>query len=196
MYRLTASVAAAALLATGAFAQTSDSGTITLQAEIAGYIEVVIIDSNFRYNNVNAEDGFDAQSVPGQNLPGARFDVIANVDFTLSFTYPTFQPTAFEDRDSNSPPTFQQAQFSNTNGAYIGGSLKLDTDLGNIANNSGGGIVQQGGSAPFFPSLGTQGAGTKEYILGASIEPRYSSTGALPAPGIYSIDVVITATAV
>lgn len=184
MKSILAAASLIAISASGAMA----SGTVTVSATIASYLEVDVIDPSITYDDVNAVSGLNSV---GANIPTARFDVIANVDYDLTATFPTWQPVVGQDLEQTTPPTYEQAAFENTNGDLIGGSIYIDTTPLNGPNNTG--TTYQNGAGDLV--LSNQPAGVNDYGVGGQIVPRYSSTGAIPTPGTYSLDVVITVAA-
>jgi len=195
MKKFTTIALSAAIAMFGATAYgASDSGQITINVDVAAYINVTILDGGVVTYDVTDPTVAKNHAGGGSTLNNlVRFTVQANVAHNIDVDYPTW--------DSG---TWEQADFAGNNGYSIGGTPFLTSEPGvtntnnQILGNSAGELWvnpddNSRGTTAAKPA--TVGGGTHTWGLGANISPYQISDSnvAIAAPDLYSMTATVVA---
>ncbi len=189
MKTFAATASALALLATGAYAQATD--TVTLNATVGDYIAITSTsDSTIGDLDITAGSGVpDNSNVTNAAASDkALFEVTANVDYNIELDWLTWD----EITGLSNPGSYSQAAYDNGD-CFIGGTVSFDPDPSPGVQNDRVGAA--GGATPltvpttFNPGIATYGVNTEA-------SPNVTTCpGDVAAPGTYSLDVEITVSA-
>lgn len=192
MKTFAATASALALLATGAYAQATD--TVTLNATVGDYIAITDSQgSTIGDLNIVAGSGDGANNNVNNNGAGdekATFAVTANVDYDIALDWETWPEAGIGDPT----PGYPQANYYNSVAdCSIGGSIHFDETPG----QDGTGVsYPPSGANPW--TVGTAYAPGLDvvYGIGTGASPDITNcTNDVAAPGTYSLDVEITVSA-
>lgn len=193
MKALLSTAGALALIATGAAANPSpQAGTVTLNAVVAPYIEIISQGSS---NLTIAEVRSDSSASGNNNQSDsskAEFEVAANVAYDVTLDWATFN----SEDSANADPDYLQAYYANADASCaIGGAITFDVDNdgSNVAQQSSGDEELSSGRAEWKVVEGDPATWAQTYAVGTQASPSFTNCpGDIAAPGTYSLDVNIT----
>jgi hypothetical protein len=168
---------------------TSDTGTITVEIEVAEIIELTVDEPSLR----TIVDSTTPTDLAGRNGSAYRaaFTVVSNSDYTLTASV----PQTFVAPDVS--PDYRQVKFSNDEGGFIGGTLFIDTNGVERQNSGNAGLERWDGDTGKITL--ERPAGTHAFGLGGAFDATIAGDEGgyqpdlIAPPGIYSTIVTLEA---
>lgn len=194
--KLSVSAVALSLLAAPAMAVDA-TDTVTLNATVGDYIAITSTsDSTIGDLDISEGSGVGANNNATNSSLGekALFEVTANVDYSITLDWETWQDAGITLPPPPVNQTYEQANYRNASETCsIGGAVSFDPDPApssqNDAKRSSGGVTP-------FDVPGTFNPGVVTYGISTEASPNITNCpGGVAAPGTYSLDVEITVSA-
>jgi hypothetical protein len=190
MKALLSTAGALALIATSAAANPQDQNKVTLNVDVAPYIEILSAgSSNLTVSDVRADSSASGNNNQNDSSK-AEFQVAANVKYDVTLDWATFNSEAGYDED------FLQAYYEHTDGSCaIGGAITFDVDNDgqDVAQQSSGTNELSNGRAEWKAVKKANATMAQTYAVGTQASPSFNNCEfGIAEPGTYSLDVNIT----